>query len=273
MDLALQQQLINQSPFAALFAGMVILGSVINYNATDSTVKPSESWCKNTTIDELASLDMPTGLGAVTLAVTLVFPLVPILLNSKTKKWNEFKIDIVKCHVVGSGSVFGVSELLRHFLTMPEPTFLQKCNITVDDCNFKSRFKNVPFSESSNASFCHPNIAVPTELFDSLHHFPDKTCCFIGASIVTFLSTLYFWNRINKKGKSIYDAHSFQKLTIILFQIVCVCLVLVYLYYLYTSFDDVQINGLFIGAILQFIIICSTLPKKENINDVELVTM
>lgn len=266
MDPALQQQLISKSPFAALFTGMVMLGSFVNYNATDSSVKPSETWCKNATIDELVYLNMPTGLGTATLVVTLVFPLVPMILNSKTKKWNDFKVDVMKCHIVGSGSVFGVSEVLRKFLTIPEAAFLQKCNLTIDECNFKSQFAHLPFADNeNNASFCHTNKTQPTELYNSLHHFPNTTCCFIGASIVTMLSTLYFWNRINQNGKSIYDAHPGQKITMIIFQIACISLIFVYLCFLYNSFDDVQIYGVFVGAILQFTIICSTLPKKENI--------
>ena len=79
------------------------------------------------------------------------------------------------------------------------------------------------------------------------------------------LSTLYFWSRINNQGKSVYDTHPGQKMTIIAVQIACLCLIFVYLCFLYNSFDDVQINGIFIGGIIQFLIICSTLPKKENI--------
>lgn len=266
MNPALEQQLISQSPFIALFTGMMFLGGFVNYNATDSAIKPSETWCKNLTSEELVHLKLPTGLSTATLAVTMVFPLVPMILNSKTKKWNDFKIDMMKCHVVGSGSVYGVSEVLRHFLTIPEADFLQKCNLTVNECNLKSQFASLPFTnDGSNVSFCHTNITKPNELFDSLHHFPDNTCCFIGASIVTLLSTLYFWNRINQNGKSIYDAHPNQKITMIIFQIACISVVFIYLCFLFNSFDTVQIYGIFIGAILQFLIICSTLPKKENI--------
>ena len=88
--------------------------------------------------------------------------------------------------------MFGVSELLRHFVTVPEPSFLQKCNITVEECHNKAQqFQQLPFSTTTNTSYCRSENT--PELFNSLHHFPDKTCCIIGASIVTFLATLYFW--------------------------------------------------------------------------------
>lgn len=260
----MHQQLVDHGPIAALVTGMVLLGSLINDNATDSTIYPKESWCQNSTA-QLGDLitTMPKGLGVITIVVVVVFPIVPVLVNSQTKKWNEFKVEIIKCHVVGQTSVFGVSELLRHWLISPEPTFLQKCNISVDECSEKSQKTILPLNDPKNNSFCHSNVKL-NELFDSLHHFPDKTCCIIGASIVTFLATLYFWNRINNQGKSIYNAHSMQQCFLIFIQIVCITLVFAYLYFLYNSFDGIQMYGLFIGAILQLLIIWSTLPKKEN---------
>jgi hypothetical protein len=262
MSLDLQQHLVNHGPLAALVSGMVLLGSLVNNNATDSNIYPKESWCVNTTTQvEHLITTMPKGLGAATIVVVIIFPIIPVLINSQTKKWNDFKVEIVKSHVVGQGSVFGISELLRHFLVSPEPSFLRKCNITVEECSIKSHAFNLPLNEPTNTSYCHAQDIDATELFDSLHHFPDKTCCIIGASIVTFLATLYFWNRINRKGKSIYEAHSMQQCFLILVQCICITLVFTYLYFLYNSFDGSQLYGLIIGAILQLLIICSTLPN------------
>jgi hypothetical protein len=256
MNADLQQHLVSHGPIAALVGGMVLLGSLVNKNATESTVYPQESWCQNTTahLDHFLSA-MPAGLGAATIAVVVIFPIVPMVINSQTKKWNDFKVEILKCHVVGQTSVYGIGELLRHFLISPEPTFLQKCNITVEECSAKAH-------APKNESFCKNENSV--ELFNSLHHFPDKTCCIIGASIVTFLATLFYWNRINRNGKSIYEAHSMQQCFLIFLQITCLTLVLTYLYFLYISFDGVQLYGLLIGAFLQLMIIYTTLPKNEN---------
>lgn len=262
MDLSptLEKQLVNHGPFAALFTGMIVIGSVVNKNTTDSIVQPNEKWC-NKNILQLQELisDMPAGLGVATIIVVLLFPLVPILINSQNKFWNAFKFEIVKCHIVGQGSAFGVSEMLRHFLTLPEPTFLNKCNITLEECANKTY--NFP-SATNITSFCHAENS--HELFNSLHHFPDNTCCFIGASIVTFLATLFYWNRVNRNGKSIYELHSVKQCGLIMLQIFCIILVMTYLYHLIYAFDSVQLIGLFIGAIVQLMIICSTLPKKEN---------
>ena len=157
---------------------------------------------------------------------------------------------------------------LRHFVTIPEPLFLKKCNITVEDCISKSTLDNIPLADDGHLSMCAVNSSVTSvnNLFDSLHHFPDKTCCLIGASLVTFLATLYFWNRINKKGKSLYEAHSFQQCLLVLVQVSCVTLVFVYIFFLYQTFEDVQIYGLFIGGLIQLMIVCSTLPKNDADN-------
>lgn len=267
MSSGLQQHLVNHGPMAALVSGMILVGSLVNKNATEPTIFPQESWCKNTSLQfEQLLTTMPSGLGAATIIVVIIFPIIPVLINSQTKKWNDFKVEILKCHVVGQGSAFGVSELLRHFLVSPEPTFLKKCNITIEECNSKSSSSHTfPFNEPLNDSFCHSNNVEPTDLFDSLHHFPDKTCCIIGASIVTFFATLYFWNKINRKGKSIYEAHSMQQCFLILIQAICVTLIFTYLYFLYNSFDGVQLYGLLIGAFLQILVVYTTLPQNENI--------
>jgi hypothetical protein len=273
MSSTLQQHLVDHGPITALVSGMILLGSLVNKNATESTVYPEESWCVNHNVTTTADLEnfisiMPDGLGAATIVIVVIFPLVPILINSRTKTWNDFKVEILKCHVVGQTSVFGVAELLRHFLISPEPTFLQKCNITAQECSLKSHAHSLlPLNDPRNISFCNASNVAATELFNSLHHFPDKTCCIIGASIVTFLATLYFWNKINKTGKSIYEAHSIQQCFLIFIQLLCITLVLTYLYFLYNSFDSVQLYGLLIGAILQFMIIWSTLLAPPNKND------
>lgn len=139
---SVEQHVVNQGPFAVLFTGMIILGSVINKNATDTIVHPKDTWCENLIPDlEKLLTTMPVGLGAATVIVVLIFPLIPVLLNSQTKKWNNFKIQIVKCHVMGQGSAFGVAELLRHIMTFPAPTFLTKCNITTEECRNKTTNK------------------------------------------------------------------------------------------------------------------------------------
>lgn len=257
---SLENQLSNHGPFAALFTGMIILGSVVNKNSTDAIIEPQENWCNDNIVNlkELIST-MPSGLGVATVIVVLIFPLVPIFINSQYKNWNEFKFEIVKCHVVGQGSAFGVSELLRHFIISPEPMFLNKCNITIAECSNKTY--SLP-SKTNVTSFCR--VQNSNDLFNSLHHFPDNTCCFIGASIVTFLATLYFWSRINRSGKSIYELHSIKQCILIILQIVCIIFVMTYLYYLLNTFDGVQFIGILIGGIVQLMIICSTLPKKQN---------
>lgn len=272
MESLLEQHVVKQSPFALLFTGMVLLGSCINkntLNATSIDVTPKENWCFNSTSFEEFLAPMPKGLAIATIVVTVIFPMLPILVNSYSKSWNSFKFNLIKCHVVGQGSVFGVSELLRHFVTLPEPLFLEKCNITLQDCFKKSNFNSLPLvsNHSNFNALCNLNdtsIENGSKLFDSLHHFPDKVCCFIGASLVTFLTTLYFWHRINKNGKSIYNAQTLKQCILIVLQVVCVSLVFIYMYFLYTTFESVQIYGIFIGGLIQLMIYCSTLPTTEG---------
>lgn len=273
MTRTLQQQLVDHGPMALLVTAMVLTGSFVNMGATDTTVYPSKSWCVNATTTTMIDAEflhllstMPASLRIATVILVIIFPLIPMLFNSQTKHWNRFKVEILKCHVVGQGSVFGVSELLRHFMTVPGVDFLAKCNITDEECSVRAANSyQLPFNDNSSAkSFCHNNEAKPTELFDSLHHFPDNTCCVIGASIVTFLASLYYWNRINVQGKSIYEAHSIKHCMLIFLQILCVVLVLVYLYVLYMSFESVQLYGLLIGAFLQLLVVLTTLPANNE---------
>ena len=54
-----------------------------------------------------------------------------------------------------------------------------------------------------------------------------------------------------------------QQCFIICAEMLCVTLILIYLFYLYYSFDGVQMYGILIGGMIQLMIICSTLPKKN----------
>ena len=256
----MEEQLKKHGPFAMIIGVMGSLGLFINNNeGSNSTVFPTLNLCSNATLETMWS-DLPKGLGPTTMALTLAFPIVPILINSKTK-WNEFKFDVVKSHAVGQSSVFGVSEVLRHVLTMPEHSFLSKCNISHMDCLAKNQFQSLPLYSINNTSFCNSN---DSKVFDSLHHFPDLTCGFIGSSLVTFVATLYFWQNFNSKQKQLYEASSLQHVILIALHIATIILVLIYMYYLYKSFDFIQIVGFFIGAGIQFMIIKTTMTKNNE---------
>lgn len=257
---SLQQHLSNHGPFGAVLSVMVLLGCFVNYNQTDETVVPSESWCNKTSGVEAFS--MPSGLNAVTIIMTLLLPITPLLINSQSKPWNRFKFEMLKTHVVGQGSVFGMAEVMRHVMTWPEPMFLTKCNITSEECNLKSHVKQLPLFVPNNNSFC--NVEPSTDIFDSLHHFPDKTCCLIGASVVSFFATLYLWSRANMSGKSIYEADASKKYFLIVLQTLFICCILAYLYFLYITFDAIQLYGILIGGFTQCMIIYATLPKKTH---------
>lgn len=257
----MEEQLRKHGPFAMIIGVMGSLGVFINSNeGSNSTVFPTLNLCLNATKTIMS--DLPQGLGPTTIALTLAFPVVPILINSKTK-WNEFKFDVVKSHVVGQSSVFGVSEVLRHVLTMPEQSFLSKCNISYMECLAKNQFSSLPLYSTDNTSFCNSN---NTQIFDSLHHFPDLTCGFIGSSLVTFVATLYFWRHFNSKQKQLYEASSLQHVILIAIHVATIILILIYVYYLYKSYDYIQIVGFLIGGAIQFMIIKTTMAANNEIN-------
>jgi hypothetical protein len=251
-------ELSEQGPFAILLTGMMLLGSFVNMNSTDSLIEPREFWCTNNTVEN----KFPQGFDVAAILSSVIFPILPIILNSQSKKWNDFKIEMVKSHAMGQGSVFGVSELLRHFVIVPEPTFLDKCNISLSECKEKAILQQIALVDVNGTnSFCQ--LKNNTQyLFDSMHHFPDKISCLIGASIVTFLANLYFWNNANTKGKSIYEATALIQIILILVQIICIVVFLMYLYMQYSLFDGIQLYGVFIGGVIQLMIIFTTLIKK-----------
>lgn len=261
----MEEQFKKHGPFATIVGVMGLLGCFVNINEGNSTIVPTLNLCSNASIQSKTFMtDLPQGLSAATLVLTLVFPIVPILINSKTK-WNDFKFDVVKCHVVGQSSVFGVSEVLRHVLTMPDGSFLLKCNISISDCLAKNQYKSLPLFTNGNTSFCNlNNNTSSTDVFNSLHHFPDLTCGIIGSSIVTFLATLYYWKKCNAKEKKLYQASSIQQVVLIGLQIAATLLVLIYVYYLYKSVDYIQFFGFVIGGAIQCFIIKTTLSVNNQ---------
>lgn len=261
----MEEQLKKHGPFATVVGVMGLLGCFINMDGGNSTVTPTLNLCSNSSTSSFKTLmtDLPQGLSTATLVLTLLFPIVPILINSKTK-WNDFKFDVVKCHVVGQSSVFGVSEVLRHVLTIPDGSFFTKCNITFDDCLAKNQFQSLPLFAIDNISFCNlTSNTLPNDVFNSLHHFPDLTCGIIGSSIVTFIATLYYWKKSNAKEKRLYQASSFQQIVLIGLQIATTLLILIYVYYLYKSVEFIQFFGFLIGGLVQFSIIKTTLVVKQ----------
>jgi len=74
---------------------------------------------------------------AVTLFLSTVLPLLPLALNSKTN-WNSDKTEAVISHLIGQSATFGTTEFIRHFAIVPDPTFFERCNLSLNDCLAKS---------------------------------------------------------------------------------------------------------------------------------------
>lgn len=74
----MQQLFTDHAPFTAILSAMVLLGTFVNYNQTDTTIVPKDMWCKN----QSSEITMPNGLNAATLAMSLIFPVAPHTIKS-----------------------------------------------------------------------------------------------------------------------------------------------------------------------------------------------
>jgi len=251
------ENLINQhGPLGTMVLTMLITGNLVNRNATDTSVSPNlcNSSLMNTTIK------LPNGLEETLLALSVLMPVVPFILN----KPNDINIEMLKSHILGQSSSFGLSEVIRHFTVIPDHMFLNKCNISLSECIKKTVQSNMTFlSTDKQISLCNRNFTSldSMDLFNSIHHFPNHTCVMLGSSLVTVICTILFWQRLNDKKVSPYQNHSCIKMLLILVQSVVVFIVIYYCFILYKSMDSIQFIGFFLGIILQS---CITLSLMKN---------
>lgn len=251
------ENLISQhGPIGAMALTMLITGNLVNLNATLTSVSPT--LCNSSNMNFTAKL--PNGLEETVLALSVLVPIVPFILN----KPNDINVEMFKSHVLGQSSSFGLSEVIRHFTVMPEQTFLQKCNISHSECIKKSELSNITIlSNVKQNSLCNRNFTSSDtiDLFNSIHHFPNHTCVMLGSSLVTVICTILFWQRLSDKKISPYQNHSCTKLFFILVQTVIVFIIIYYCFILYKSLDSIQFIGFLLGVILQS---CITLSLMKN---------
>ena len=244
------ESLISQhGPSGALTAIFLLTGNLINLKANNSTASPL--WCNSTNV---STKQLPKGLEEIILLISILIPIVPLSLN----KPDAVNIEMFKTHILGQSSSFGLSETLRHFVEMPEPLFLSKCNISIQECKSKTFFSpNLSLlSDSKSNSLCNKNFTETNlnELFNSVHNFPNHTCVMLGSSIVTLVYILIIWQRLNNKDQSPYQTSSIVKVMFITAMCVILSIVLFYGYNLYKLEDKMQIISFLYGVVLQYCI-------------------
>jgi hypothetical protein len=248
----------NHGPMGLVTLAMIFTGSYINTNSNQESI--SNTWC-NTSDESIGQL--PKGLEETVLVMSILVPMLPLILNHP----NAENIEMIKAHVVGQSSSYGLTEIMRHFTVYPEPSFLKKCNITNQECQSKTLSVNnfTVLSSNSTKSFCKRNYTNENkqELFDSTHHFPNPTCVMLGSSLTSIVCLLFFWHRITKENKTPYQTTSWKQTIIIMTQFSILFVVALYCFYLYRAMDSVQIIGVLLGAIIQFCITFSLLKESK----------
>lgn len=297
----------DHGPVSLFVIGMVLLGSLINrqqdqqqFTPSNAFPLPTQQWCSSSSsIEEnetssivpLASqhhqtkIEMPLGLEETVLILSVVLPVIPLIINVAS----EHNVEMLKAHFAGQTSGYGLSQLLRHYIVYPAETkFLKNCNITSQECMFKTAALSLAFDENKNKDienkfffffdnllnlsssytvdknamqFCNRSSTPEAwqDLFDSIHHVPNSTCFLLGCSIVTLFGILFYWHRLNEQNTSPYNTSSTLQIGLICLQCVMLNALGLYSYYLFVSFDSIQIFGIILGAFLQFCIIVAML--------------
>lgn len=256
----------QHGPASLAILSLVLTGGLINHPPPNvNQVNVDHTWCKpwNNNNNTLMT-DMPPAIGPLAITASIVLPLVPLVLNSKLI-WSDYKTEILKSHFLGQSASFGVAELFRHYATMPNQDFMQKCNVTFEQCETLSIAKlPLYFYPVLNETICKQSDSNKSEVFDNLHNFPNVTCSLLGASLVSFAIVILYWHNVNKQGKSIYQANSVLKILIVALQCLLVIILFMYLYYLYKKLEFMHLLSVFLGAGVQLFISVSMIRQEQN---------
>lgn len=257
------EQLMKQhAPAGMAMMAMVLTGGLVNHPSPSNItmVNVENKWCKPWHNQTLS--DLPPALTPLAITASVILPLVPLFLNSKLI-WTDIKTEMMKSHFLGQTSSFGVSEIFRHYATMPTLDFMQKCNITEQDCKAMALAKlPLHFQKGeTNQTVCDLS---EDNVFDNLHHFPNVTCALLGASVVSFISVLLYWHVVNKNGKAIYQANPVLKMLIVALQCLLILVLCIYIFYLYRNLEFVHFMSVLLGAGIQILISVSMMRQEQN---------
>lgn len=262
----MEQHMKQHAPAGLAMLAMVLTGGLVNHppnhllpNVTSVDVEPK--WCRPW--QNQTTQDLPPAITPLAITASVILPLVPLLLNSKLI-WTESKAEMMKSHFLGQSSSFGVSELFRHYATLPSSDFMQKCNITEQDCKALALAKSQLFFHADGAND-NQTVCERQDVFDDLHHFPNVTCALLGASIVSFISVLMYWHVVNKKGKAIYQANPLLKMFIVALQCLLILIFCMYIFYLYKKLEFVHFVSVLLGAGIQILVSVSMMRQQQTV--------
>lgn len=227
--------------------------------------------------------NMPRGLAETTAVFCFVWPLLPMLLNSR-KTFNGAKMESILSHVLGQTSNFGIAEVFRTQIAYPEDLFLDKCNLSPLECLRLSQEKillplylprppppdalltdGLPRNPAAMCKGQFYNMANNNTkkkdlfkdeaiIYNSLHHYPDSVCMLFGSALVSFVATILHWRKLNPAQKRMKEASTTVRSILTVSDIAMMTCFLFYLYNLYVAYDMLQIVGVFIGILLQVMI-------------------
>lgn len=253
----MEQAIKQHGPAGLVALSLALTGGLVNISPNpNSTLSLQPQWCNKTL---QINNSIPTALVPLAVTASLILPMLPLLINSKTH-WSEMKTEVTKSHIVGQSVSYGTAELLRHFAINPEANFLQKCNLSLEDC-FDRINTNVNLSNLCKNSINNQDTKT---LFDSLHHFPDATCTILGASFVSFVSSLAYWHYINKVGKSVYQSSPYVKMALVTFYCILIIFLCIYLMYLYKSLELAHFLSVLLGGGLQLFVSITMLKQTQQ---------
>lgn len=253
----MEQALKQHGPAGLVGLALALTGGLVNYSPDqNSTLNLQPQWCNKTL---QINSTIPPILIPLAVTTSLILPLIPLALNSKTH-WSNIKTEATKSHLVGQSVSYGTAELIRHFAISPEGSFLQKCNLSNDDC-YSHLYDNLTLGTLCKNSDKTQNVKT---LFNSLHHFPDATCSILGASFISFVSSLAYWHYMNRVGKSVYQSSAYTKMTLIGLYCILIILLCIYLMYLYKSLELAHFLSLLLGGIIQLFISIAMLKQTQQ---------
>jgi RsiW-degrading membrane proteinase PrsW (M82 family) len=216
---------------------------------------------------------------AVIVAASVILPLSPLLLNSKTT-FNEGKWNALLAHVLGQTASFGSTEIARHFVVAPNWQFFPRCNLSLSDCQQLApgpyrlardifEFENdthigyvFDYDTDDDTDDLSPRTAIlcpepagrVKDLFNSLHSMPDVVSALIGASTVMFASNLWFWRHSNRRQKRVASSHDMTKIALIAVFLLYVTISMFYRFrYVENSFGELLMSFIYGVGIQCFI--------------------
>ena len=189
------KDVVKQSPLLGFVCVMIILGIFVNQfpNSQDQFVTVGKDVsCKNDATNQTKD-----GIVNEYVSTVLVFllPLFPLL----SPPFNKQKMQTAIGHLIGQTGSFGSSEVARHFIVSPQTTFLNKCNITQQECKTLENTTLLLRSNSSTTTSLCQNSDLPfSDIFNSLHGSPHVPSVMFGASMLAFIIAVKY--RHQKQG-------------------------------------------------------------------------